>query len=634
MPIEKGLNSNAKKITMRLPEIRGDKHLYSLDNAQVKALLVLTETIGWRSRHVELPTWCNSDILLRDFADETVRDLLTPVTDTSDCAEDGCVEYPAFSTLVGYAPQNPMLEPDYIPAGYTKPPFYIFHDQLVNFGAQEGDVIVDFTSLTSATLGQIGLQGLPRIRIPFEGIGQMELELLKIPQGGLIYITKDGSPIGGRFVDASTITVTEALTIIDIFLEAGFDGTYVDTVITEINFDTIGHHFVDITFLPNVNLNVLVGFGGGLRSVRICNDEGVGELIGNIRPNPDNCAVLQQYIGTSWVDVWNPSECLSLVGPKGDKGDKGDTGDTGATGPKGDTGNTGPKGDKGDTGDTGPKGDNAGTSYPPIPTEENEACNAATYLLSQVKALIVDVYSKVSTVEPSEILELLLLGRNGWSVQALIDLIGYAAGSIENESANLSDFDNAADDMICELQSMSFDKSVFLDWIDTNYDDTPGLKTLMMHAVNAASEDGLFAEWIAIGSLKTDASCECVDEPTGDCDDFTSGAHDWQPLITGYATPHGDGFGPGSISDGYRCGIEKNINASKVTLYWNMIVPTLQLGFFTGFDNYLGETIVSVATVTEYEMEGPFNAGIAIEFLRQFDALIPADFRITMVCLE
>jgi hypothetical protein len=536
-----GLNSDAKKITMRLPEDRGETLSYNLDYAQVRALLVLAESISWRTRHTSLPAWINEDFTLRDFADETIKALLTPIM-TGDCGDDACIEYPAASTLLGYAPQNPMFQPDYTPTGYTKPPFYIFHDQLVNFGAQEGDVIVDFTSLTSVTLGQIGLAGMPRIRIPFDGIGQMELELLKIPQGGLCYITKDGSPIGGSWVDLSSVTVLEAATIIDAILEIGFDGTYVDNQIHEINFDTAGSHYVDITFLPNVNTNVLLGFGGGIRSVRICKNEGEVEVIGNIRLKPDTCSIIQQFIGDTWTDIFDLSDCDELVGEDGVNGENGAspeirvsggyiqwkletsdtwidlilvsslvgaTGATGATGSTGATGATGAIGEKGDKGDKGDPGN--GNVYPPKPTSEDtdELCNAATYIVDRVRDLIVEVYSQLSTLEPNEVLTG-ILGTYGWNFTGLLNLITSGAGSLEDEIANLSLYDAAKQDLICELISLSLDRSAFIEFIDDTYENP--LKDLVKYAVEASEENGKYALWAAIGTTIEVEDCGCEEE--------------------------------------------------------------------------------------------------------------------------
>lgn len=537
---ESGLNSDAKKLMIRLPEDRGEKLLYSLDYAQVRALIVLAESMSWRTRHSSLPSWINEDFTLRDFTDETIKYLLTPQAD-GDCAEDGCIEYPAASTLVSYSPQNPVYQPDFTPSGYTKPPFYIFHDQIVNFGALEGDVIVDFTSLTSVTLGIIGLAGQPRIRIPFEGIGQMELELLKIPQGGLAYITKDGSPIGGQWVDLSSVTFVEAVTIIDAILELGFDGTYIDTLIHEINFDSPGSHFVDITFLPNVNTNVLLGFGGGLRSVRICNEEGIVEVIGNIRLKPDSCSIIQQFIGSDWEDVFDLADCEELVGVDGVDGSNGaspeirvsggyiqwklQTSDTwidlvslddlvGPTGATGSTGSTGSTGATGATGGIGPQGLPGGGSnvYPPMPTSEepDALCNSATYIVSQVRGLIADVYSQLASLEPNEVF-LSIINQNGWSFESLYDLVAFGSGSLEDEIANLALYDAAANDLICNLITLELDKSAFADFIDVTYESP--LHNMILFALNAAALEGRYALWAAYGSTLTSADCsDCEEE--------------------------------------------------------------------------------------------------------------------------
>lgn len=79
MSWKSGLNSNAKKLLIKLPEEQGDDELYSLNRAQIKALLAVGESIGWRTRHLALPSWITNQDDLTKFADDTLRDLLMPV---------------------------------------------------------------------------------------------------------------------------------------------------------------------------------------------------------------------------------------------------------------------------------------------------------------------------------------------------------------------------------------------------------------------------------------------------------------------------------------------------------------------------------------------------------------------------
>lgn len=76
---QSGKNSDAKKIMLRLPPETGDDELYSLNRAQVKVLITLSQTIGWMSRHIALPSYADTQEKLTDLADETALDLMSPV---------------------------------------------------------------------------------------------------------------------------------------------------------------------------------------------------------------------------------------------------------------------------------------------------------------------------------------------------------------------------------------------------------------------------------------------------------------------------------------------------------------------------------------------------------------------------
>ena len=475
--------------------------------------------------------------------------------------EGGCVEYPAVSPMISYSPQNPVTDPDGIPFGYTKPPFYVFHDQFVNFGALEGDVIIDWTSLTSATLGQIGLQGFPRIRIPFQGKGQLEIELLRIPQGGLVYLTRDGNPFGGRWIDLNSLGIIEAIGIFESIVDFLFDGVYVETEIIEVDFDTIGEHYVDLTFFPNVNVDVIVGFGGGLRSVRICGEQGVAAMP-LVRQSPTDCLVIQQYIANEWQDVIDLNPCISVIeGPPGPQGIQGETGPTGATGATGATGPQGPTGATGATGATGPTGPQGpagatgpqgptgtgGNVYPPPPTSGDALCNAATHVAAELRGLFTRIYDDLETLTAQEVLEG-LLGIGGWDSSYLNQLIGLLA--TQSEAGFLAAFDAAAADLICTLIDEVLDKTAVLAWIATTYASNVPLRDAMTQGFNAATESGQYATWIAIGALTTGADCSGCEEPPPDpsCDggtlfDFQSGEQSWTTFISRAIYHAGTGWG-------------------------------------------------------------------------------------------
>ena len=508
--------------------------------------------------------------------------------------EGGCFEYPAVSSFIGYEPNDPVLEPDLTPTGYTKPPWYVFNNQVVNLGALPGDVLVDFTSIAGSAAGAIfGGVGLPRFRVPFIGIGQLELEIVKIPQGGLAYISKDGSPFGGRWVDCNSVGIIEAITAIEGILDFLFDGTIINTEIIEIDFDTPGEHYIDVTFLPNIGNDILLGFGGGIRSVRMCGADLQPESSGMIRSNPENCLIIQQYIAGEWQDAIDLNPCIDVIeGPPGPQGETGPTGATGATGPQGETGPTGPQGETGPTGATGATGPTGptgptgatgpqgptgtgGNVYPPRPTveEPDPLCNAATHVAGELRGLFTRIYDDLDTLTAQEVLEG-LLGVGGWDSSYLNQLIGLLA--TQSEAGFLAAFDAAAADLICTLIDEVLDKTAVLAWIATTYAGNVPLRDAMTQGFNAATENGQYATWIAIGALTTGADCSGCDDPPPPegCDggtlfDFETSESGFETYINRaiYHAGEGWGYNPAVVST--RISIMRNLSphATKIRVW-------------------------------------------------------------------
>lgn len=253
-----------------------------------------------------------------------------------------------------------------------------------------------------------------------------------------------------------------------------------------------------------------------------------------LRPSPEDCKILQIFEGGEWVTFWDLNGCV-VDGTNGIDGQDGaspemrvsggyiqwrqdDDSPTwtnliaisaliGPQGVKGDTGDPGLQGFKGEKGDTGSPG-TGGNVYPAKPTAAQSValCNAATYVVEQIRNLIVDVYTQLDTIQPGEVFQA-LLNQNGWSVGSLYDLIAFAAGSLANEMTNLAAFDAAKDDLICELITQELNKGAVVSWVDTTYSGQATLRDMLKHALNAASENGQYATWVAVGATMTTADC-------------------------------------------------------------------------------------------------------------------------------
>lgn len=205
--------------------------------------------------------------------------------------EGECTEFTPDAPFIQYSPNDPFQTPTLTPPGYILPPFY--NNPLFPLpGVLPTDAMVNFASLPiTQSLPDLIATGLPRIRVNFEGTGQVELELVKIIQGGQVLITHDDNPLTSKIVDLSALDITGLETIFDIF-NIVFQGSANSVEVVEIDFDTPGNHYIDITFLPLVNEDVILGFGGGLRRVSLCGqDIGGDEVMPQFQVIDDGCTL-------------------------------------------------------------------------------------------------------------------------------------------------------------------------------------------------------------------------------------------------------------------------------------------------------------------------------------------------------
>jgi hypothetical protein len=161
-------------------------------------------------------------------------------------------------------------------------------------------------------------------------------------------------------------------------------------------------------------------------------------------------------------------------------------------------------------------GGGTGNVYEPWPTAltPDPLCNAATYIVSQLRTTFQAIYSDLETLTPEEVLQS-LLGLFGWRSGPLYSLIGLL--ETNDETAMLAAFDEAAPDLICALIEAELDQAPVLDWIATTY---PGLSVIgdaLREGMQSAATEGKYSQWIAVGALIEAPECECV-EPPGDID--------------------------------------------------------------------------------------------------------------------
>ncbi len=232
---------------------------------------------------------------------------------TCEGTYNNCRQFPANSPIITYAPNDPFVTPDYVPPGYALPPFYT-NPAVPLPGVKPNDAMVNLLSMAVVPT-VIFTEGLPRFSLNVYGTGEMELELVKIPQAGylLIYAPDSETPI--QLADMTSVSVTDTASLAFILSLFGLPGDYsvVDTEVIELEFKTAGEHEVICTFVPSIGGEEILGFGGGLRSVTLCGLSVAGESgeYVEFRLNPSNhCQTQVRYAPDGeWETIIDNSDC-------------------------------------------------------------------------------------------------------------------------------------------------------------------------------------------------------------------------------------------------------------------------------------------------------------------------------------
>lgn len=246
-----------------------DQKCLALSLRTIKMLIAQTDYYHWTARYKSVSEAEIDRDLIDAWASRVERELmLDNECDPTPC-EDGCSDYLPSAPFISYAPNDPFLSPAFVPVGYLLPPWYTGIASGIT-GAIETDAFVNFASIPLfANLADLIASGLPRVRVAFEGTGQIEIQFVTVPQGGIALITADDDPLTAKFVNLASFTIGDIVSLSEI-LETALEGGIVQTYVFERDFISGGLHHLDITFLPNVGEGVLIGFGGGLRRISLC----------------------------------------------------------------------------------------------------------------------------------------------------------------------------------------------------------------------------------------------------------------------------------------------------------------------------------------------------------------------------
>jgi len=280
---------------------------YELSDRTVAMLLSQTAYMHWHSRwENDEPLTDAQKELIRSWAQQAEAELFAL------CTKEQKAVYPANDPKITYAPNDPFNTPELIPdGGYIVPPWYT-NPAIPLPGVDPNDAMVNLLGLPAlAGLPNIDVEGLlaaglPRFRINWLEDGQkVAIHFVSIPNGGQALITIDGGVGYVNVVDLNTNLTALPL--------PEFPGETIE----EISIIGEGEHYIDVTFIPVVDDELLlpIQFGGGLRKVTITQTVEAGcedSMPFDVRQDSETPCILQKSDdnGATWADFADITLCL------------------------------------------------------------------------------------------------------------------------------------------------------------------------------------------------------------------------------------------------------------------------------------------------------------------------------------
>lgn len=329
-------------------------------------------------------------------AQQLIELLAIPVT-PEDLCTGGCVLYGMDAPFMAYAPNDPFRTPNFTPPGYLLPCWY--HDALLRPEWVLGsDVMVNFLAIPGGFNALIQ-SGLPRMGFQVNGAGEIEIEFVRMPQGGSFLVTVDNALDGGHLINTNAVDIGDFLSLQTVLQLFGLvmDLETINTVVFELLIAEPGVHTIWITAVPNFSTSEIFGFGGGIRRISLCGwqtpadwiepmmranahwiewrpndqhpwvqllevldgEDGEDGYSVNLRNNDEMIQYRQEPLPPTvleWTNLFAVPED-GAQGPAGPQGEPGAQGPAGAQGEPGAPGAPGAQGEQGIPGETGATGE-------------------------------------------------------------------------------------------------------------------------------------------------------------------------------------------------------------------------------------------------------------------------------------
>lgn len=164
-------------------------------------------------------------------------------------------------------------------------------------------------------------EGFPRFKIRFEGKKRVQIYMVGMPLGGSALVSLDGKLVNPipQWIDLNSLDSLDVQSYFSLLSSLGktVTGSNWNSKIIEVETDTEGEHYIDVTMLPNIGFVEpiplpTITFGGGLRKVVICGDPGECPDCPDC-PDPEPCPepekpvirqegdAIEWWDGTKWV---------------------------------------------------------------------------------------------------------------------------------------------------------------------------------------------------------------------------------------------------------------------------------------------------------------------------------------------
>lgn len=213
-----------------------------------------------------------------------------------------CLDLPLYSPIVDWLPADPFDSGASLPLGYTLPPWQIVPFDQPLEGLKAGDVIVNLITALTAFPPFIPLSGVPRLQITVQGPAEIDIEFVRVLQGGIAVVLLDGVP--HHWYDCQLYNIGDLLNV-NSWLEVF--GFVIDTFTRPQLQDSIKlplaqEYTIEVQMFPRPALDFSLGYGGGIRAIQVCSAEeqiDLTQFVTDIRTNGGN---LEVEIDGGWLD--------------------------------------------------------------------------------------------------------------------------------------------------------------------------------------------------------------------------------------------------------------------------------------------------------------------------------------------